>query len=49
MTILTPVNNDQRAPKDSGLISVDERAHMACSEEQAFKKPGWGEVSPEGP
>lgn len=35
VTILTPVNNDERAPKDSDLISIDERAHMADSEEQA--------------
>lgn len=49
VTILTPVNNDQRAPKDSGLISVDERAHMACREEQAFKKRGgrWGGLTRE--
>lgn len=38
VTILTPVNNDERAPKDSDLISLDEAAHMASSEVQVFFK-----------
>lgn len=47
MTILTPVNNDEHVPKDSDLISIGKGAHMACSEEQDFKKRSQGKLGEE--